>query len=160
MKSVTTFVSGFLTASVIGISTYGAVAYAHDKQDQLECLAMNIYHESRGEEVLGQIAVGQVTMNRVEHEWFPDSVCEVVWQNKQFSWTHDGLADAPTDSKAWSRAKSIAETVYAGEEDDPTEGSLFYHAEWVNPSWTKKMDFHSQIGVHKFYQWDGNWNND
>lgn len=154
------FISGFMTATIFGAVTYGAVAHAHDKSDQLECLALNIYHEARGEEVIGQIAVAQVTMNRVEHSYFPNTVCDVVYQSKQFSWTHDGLSDTPSDAVSWERAQSIAETVYVGEEDDPTAGALFYHADWVNPSWARKMDFYTQIGVHKFYHWDGNWNND
>ena len=55
---------------------------------QHECLAMNIYHESRGERLEGQIAVAQVTINRMEHTKWPSTICEVVYQPKQFSWTH------------------------------------------------------------------------
>ena len=56
---------------------------------QHNCLALNIYHEARGERVEGQIAVAHVTMNRVNHEKWPSTICEVVYQPKQFSWTHD-----------------------------------------------------------------------
>ena len=61
---------------------------SHATENQLECMALNIYHEARGEEPLGQVAVAQVVMNRVQHDWFPDTICDVVYQGSQFSWTH------------------------------------------------------------------------
>lgn len=56
------------------------------RKDNLTCLACNIYHEARGETDAGQIMVAKVTMNRVEHSH--KNVCEIVWADKQFSWTH------------------------------------------------------------------------
>ncbi len=53
------------------------------------CGAQNVYHESRGEPDLGMIAVAQVVQNRIKSTRFPDTVCEVVYQDKQFSWVND-----------------------------------------------------------------------
>ena len=64
----------------------------------LMCMAINIYHEARNESVIGQIAVGQVVMNRVADERFPNTVCEVVTQGKHYM-TKD-ICRAPADRKS------------------------------------------------------------
>lgn len=123
---------------------------------ELKCLADNIYFESLIEPIAGQIAVANVTMNRVKSEWFPNTVCEVVWQSKQFSWTHDGKSDNPLVGKQYNAIYKLAEMVYTGKINDITEGSTFYHADYVNPAWAKKMDRKVvKIGRHIFY-----WNKD
>ena len=155
-----------LSNTITGLVMVGAVVATIDwakasidtKTRDIECLAMNIYHEARGEPVVGQIAVAQVTMNRVEHNYFPDTVCSVVWDEDQFSWTNDGRSDRIRDNRAYSVALNIAETVYHDEEDDPTEGSLFYHATYISPPfWTRHMEVSAEIGIHVFYNWDGKW---
>ena len=88
----------------------------HDLRN-IKCLAMNVYHEARGEPVLGQFAVAAVTMNRVKSARYPDDVCRVVyqkgWSSKHqryvaaFSWTLDKLADIPKESLAWKNAVDI-----------------------------------------------------
>lgn len=143
------------TAATLGWAKASVQAQTRD----MECLAMNIYHEARGESVIGQIAVAQVTMNRVHHDYFPDDVCSVVWQDYQFSWTNDSLSDNIQDERAYEVALNIADTVYHGEEDDPTDGALFYHATYINaPNWTEHMEVSARIGIHIFYTWDGSWN--
>ncbi|HIE75488.1 MAG TPA: cell wall hydrolase, partial [Gammaproteobacteria bacterium] len=54
---------------------------------EVGCLALNIYHEARGESHDGQVAVAAVTLNRMQSASYPDTVCGVVWQPHQFSWT-------------------------------------------------------------------------
>ena len=158
MKDVTSnIITGtvFVAAAVAAI--YGGSRPAYSEQD-LECMAMNIYHEARGEAVLGQIAVAQVVMNRLDHEYFPNDVCEVVWQPHQFSWTSDGRSDVAHDQERYEIAENIAITVLEREEDDPTGGALFYHADYISaPSWTRQMDVSLEYGVHMFYTWDGTW---
>lgn len=128
-----------------------------DIKKEIQCLAKNIYFESRGEPLEGQIAVAHVTLNRVEHDYFPNTVCGVVWQNKQFSWTHDGLPDNPKNMMLWSDIKLLAKKIYNGEIQDNTSGSLFYHADYVRPFWAKKLERVAVINVHIFYTWDGKW---
>ncbi len=124
----------------------------------LECLALNIYHEARSEPKLGQIAVAAVTLNRVADPEFPDSVCEVVLQGGprpkhrcQFSWWCDGKSDKPRDRTAWREAKSLAFQFLMNRHDDPTDGALFYHADYVNPRWASQMRTAAVIGRHIFY---------
>lgn len=143
------------------IAGIGGAAFADNaaNEEQLKCLADNIYHEARGETVLGQIAVAQVTINRVDHNYFPDTVCGVVWQPSQFSWTHDGKTDTASDQEAYAVARSVAETVYNRDEDDPTNKSLFYHATSIEGGWFRdSLDYEITIGNHRFYNWSGTWN--
>lgn len=72
-------------------------------EPQTQCLAQAIYFEARSEPLEGQLAVGQVVMNRVESNAYPDTTCEVVFQNErmrhrcQFSFACDGKSDRPRD---------------------------------------------------------------
>ena len=122
------------------------------KEDR-ECLAMNVYHEARGESVIGQLAVAEVTLNRVNLDQYPDSICEVVWQRKQFSWTHDSRSDTPRDQTAWTRAQVVAHMAGEAYEQgvDLTDGADHYHADWVSPSWADRDQVTRQIGAHIFY---------
>ena len=129
-------------------------------EEQHRCLAMNVYHEARGERVEGQIAVAHVTINRVNHREWKKSICEVVYQPKQFSWTHLIKDPTPKEKKAWEQAKVIARDVMIGNTQDPTKGAVYYHANWVNPTWANYMDLSKVIGNHLFYTWDGDWNAD
>lgn len=145
-----------IVAAVAGISISMLGQPTVDPVQQ-ECLAMNIYHESRSEVVEGQIAVAHVTVNRVGHNNWPDTICGVVYQNKQFSWTHTIKDHTPYEKKAWDQALVIARDVIIGNTVDPTNGATFYHANYVNPSWAKQMKVSKVIGVHIFYTWDGTW---
>ena len=135
----------------------------------LMCMAFNIYHEANNQSMLGQIAVGQVVMNRVEDSRFPDTVCEVVKQavtykgtdkpvlhKCQFSWYCDGKKDAPNyDSKSWSKALKYAVVVLGGDITlDFTDGATHYHATYVRPAWAKTKTRTTRIDRHIFYRWE------
>ena len=129
-----------------------------DIVEELDCLALNIYFEARGESDLGKIAVGYVVLNRVADTRFPGTVCAVVQQGGektlhrcQFSWWCDGRSDSPRDSQAWGHVKAVARKVYWGFSPDPTAGSLWYHAAHVSPSWGKTLTRGPKIGQHLFY---------
>src|SRR5512139_4045578 len=55
------------------------------KPSETECLAAVIYHEARGESLKGQLAVGQVVLNRAESKYFPNNICKVAFQPHQFT---------------------------------------------------------------------------
>ena len=123
------------------------------------CMAMAIFFEARSEPVHGQIAVGNVIMNRVESPKFPNTVCEVVWQRKQFSFTHDGKSDNIYKHKnirdvyAAKSAINYAEAIIEGYGRlDLT--STHYHTTYVNPYWNKGMQVEDVIGSHIFYKND------
>ena len=129
-----------------------------DVERELHCLALNIYFEARGEPEQGQIAVGHVVMNRVADRHYPDTICEVVMQGKesplnrcQFSWWCDGRSDKPANQKAWKNALHLAESIFSGASEDPTNGALWYHAEYVNPAWSNVYTLVKKIGQHSFY---------
>ncbi len=124
----------------------------------LNCLALNIYHEARGEPDRGKIAVAQVVMNRVADSSFPDTVCAVIEQGAvltlnrcHFSWWCDGKSDHPDDTRAWEESKLLAGKILDGGLDDPTQGALWYHADYVEPTWRAGKAPGPKIGQHQFY---------
>jgi spore germination cell wall hydrolase CwlJ-like protein len=133
-------------------------ALSQFSDDDKYCLAQNIFFEARNQSELGQAAVAWVTLNRVEHERYPASICGVVWQDRQFSWTHDGKSDDPSnynEPAAWEHAVEVAETIlldYVTEGWDPTNGATMYHADYVDPYWSKSYAMVSQIESHIFYK--------
>ena len=124
----------------------------------LQCLALNIYFEARGESEQGKRAVGHVVMNRLSHRKFPNSVCAVVQQGGakqlhrcQFSWWCDGRSDTPRKNNAWNESIRIAREIHMGNSTDPTGGALWYHAEYVSPYWRTAFQQGPKIGQHIFY---------
>ena len=130
------------------------------------CLAMNLYHEARGESLAGQLAVGFSTMNRVADKRYPDTVCGVVKQAKyhgwdldnpirnrcQYSWFCDGKSDNPQDGKAMLEATILAQNIYYGAITDISEGATHYHAKYVTPYWADDMTVVLEIDQHIFYR--------
>jgi N-acetylmuramoyl-L-alanine amidase len=128
--------------------------------DQIECLAMNIYHEARGEPIAGQYAVAEVTLNRTRSSEFPASVCKVVYQKHwnpsrkeivhAFSWTGQTVT-TNTHSAAWRQAWEIARTVLTHNRKPTMEGALYYHSVDVKPEWSHSHKRLAIIGRHIFY---------
>jgi spore germination cell wall hydrolase CwlJ-like protein len=119
--------------------------------ESLLCLALNLYHEARGEGPDGMMAVAQVTLNRVHHPDWPDTICEVVYQTSQFSWTN-GKTEHPGDSEEWTFAKAVTIDVLIGDAHSVLDHrALFFHATSVQPVWADDMLLLGQIGDHKFY---------
>ncbi len=139
-----------------------AAAAGVDVRRELECLALTIYFEARGEPDEGKIAVGHVVMNRASHPLFPHKVCEVVRQGGeklrfrcQFTWWCDGRSDQPREWRAWQRSKALARRIYWDYSEDPTAGALWYHADYVTPSWRNSLAPGPKIGRHIFYRDSG-----
>lgn len=126
---------------------------------ELICLALTVYYESRAEPMVGQLAVAQVVLQRVESEFYPDTVCEVVQEGGtnrhrcQFSYWCDGKAETPNDQRAWARALDIAEMAAAGAQIMVLEGCLHYYSILFDaPYWTDTMKEAATIGHHRFYR--------
>lgn len=129
---------------------------------EIECIAMNIYHEARGESVDGMRAVGHVVMNRARDRAFPGTACDVIRQGGreitnlcQFSWWCDELSNQPLNRDSWAASREIAAEVYDTPESDVTMGALFYHADYVKPFWRTSMVKGPKIGQHIFYSKPG-----
>ena len=125
----------------------------------LECLALNVYWESRSRSTEGQRAVAHVTINRMADPGFPDTICDVVQQGSeetqygcQFHWWCDGKHDVPDDASAWQEAVEIARLVMSGDDPDPTDGAIFFHNTAIEPSWVSAHVRTVQIGPHIFYR--------
>ena len=143
--------------------TLGSWYAASSKQlyKNINCLALNVYHEARGESIRGQYAVAQVTMNRVASSRYPNTVCAAVYQQNwdrirkrmvgAFSWTELDI-NTPPSGKAWQLAQKIAEDTYYGRSHDLVKGSLFYHARYIKPRWAKHKKPMARIGKHIFYR--------
>lgn len=188
-----------VTAALVGLLACGVVSAApncdRNKDDDRIALACNIYWEARTENYEGMLAVAVVTLNRVDAFGFANTVREVVWSRRQFSWTHDGLYDTPRNRRAWKQAMAIAERftitkahrseicdhipnrimaeilgrpdpdpdctpyrnlvnihVYLAQEVDPTDGALFYHADYIKtPYWADARYVTVVIKRHVFY---------
>lgn len=116
------------------------------------CLALNVYFEARGEDPDAQRMIAEVVMERVETEGYPKTVCGVVWQHGQFSWTEDGKSDRPKDIVAWLYAQIVANEVllFGGEF---RTGATHYHTRNIAPPyWVKDMDVVGMYGNHIFYR--------
>ncbi len=132
-----------------------------DRARQLNCLARGIYFEARGESIRGKLAVGRVILNRVKSKTYPDTVCEVVYQNKnkhnrcQFSFACDGKPDAIKERAEWGAILMHAAWLLASDIDDGNTRlvryATHYHADYVSPHWSRVLILAGRIGHHLFY---------
>lgn len=137
-----------MTAVAVIIAALASFS-AHDvsRQDAL-CMAEAVYHEARGEPLVGQIAVANVVGNRMTATG--KSACAVVYEPGQFSWTRRAPAVSPT-SKEWETASHIAARALSDGIVDQTFGARhFYEYRRVNPKWASGMVRTRTIGVHAF----------
>jgi spore germination cell wall hydrolase CwlJ-like protein len=146
---------GIVSLLLLSSITLGTATHAHRliqpaKTQDIECLASNIYHEARGEGLQGQIAVAQVTVNRVASGKFQSNVCKVVYANKQFSWTNSGTKRVK-DTKAWQNAVAVAQAVLTQSIHLPDFKALYFHTRQVKPTWAKTKRVVAVINNHIFY---------
>lgn len=135
---------------------------------QQRCMAANIFHEARGEGIEGMKAVAAVVANRVMSEGYPSTICEVVHQKYQFSWTADvslrGVLsgfnkgfNGPTerytvkDYLAYQDAYRIAQKPLMELSRAIPRGIKHYAHENVKNYWTRKMKVKYRVGKHVFY---------
>ena len=142
-------------------------------------MAQNVYFEAKSEPLAGQYAVADVVLNRVQDTRYPNTICEVVregpikesWKTRQhadlapkeriyhpiknrcqFSWYCDGKSDEPKDSKTWIESIRIADIALNNNQNDITEGSLWYHATYITPYWADHLTEVITIEDHRFYK--------
>jgi spore germination cell wall hydrolase CwlJ-like protein len=121
--------------------------------EQTSCLATAVYFEARGESVEGQMAVARVVMNRAASGRYPPDWCGVVKQHAQFSFVRHGeFPAADTSSSAWQRAEAVAELAVANVVPSVSNDVLWYHADYVAPTWGRRLAMVQKIGQHIFYR--------
>ena len=137
---------------------FGGMTEAEFRAREMRCMATALYFEARGEPRTGQIAVGQVIMNRVRSSYYPDTICGVIYQGHrnlnacQFSFACDGKPDKPTDMTKWATMQRLARELTAGEHWlDDIGYATHYHATYVRPTWARPFRRIRKIGRHIFY---------
>ena len=131
---------GSKTLAAIGISGGGGYNSA-----DYELLARLISAEARGESYLGQVAVGAVVLNRMEHPSFPDTLAGVVYQNGAFSCLDDGQFYEPIADSAYSAARDALNGL------DPSGGAIYYYnPKTATNKWIRSRPVITTIGRHIF----------
>ena len=141
---------------------------ASDANNEIYCMAQNIYFEAGNQPLAGKVAVAQVVINRTKHMNYPSDICGVIYQAKwrenwrgnmvpmlyqcQFSWFCDGKSDDPEDSKTWVQCLTLARNILQGAYGDITEGATHYHSVYVNPYWADSLNETVVINEHIFYK--------
>ena len=117
---------------------------------EFKCMLKNIYHEARGEGVEGMQAVALVTLNRAKQQ--DKTVCEVVYQRKQFSWTNTAKGRNKPITGNIDTVHAVASQAIAGVLNDFTAGATHYHTHTVKPVWRKALNKATVINNHIFYR--------
>lgn len=124
-----------------------------DYNNQLQTLALNMYHEARGEGEKGMRMVGEVTINRTASSLYPDTICGVVYQKNQFSWVSKKKNKEPKEEESWQLALKIAKELLDDNVNSyPHLATHFVNLDVSRPSWTKRFDKVTKIGDHTFYR--------
>ena len=138
---------------------YADLVVPENLDREQRCLAEAVYFEARSEPEEGQAAVAQVVLNRARSGLYPSSVCGVVYQNRhrhlacQFTFACEGKSLRITDGPSWRDATRIAKAVLEGRTYlAEVGGSTHYHADYVKPSWSRRLKKMDVIGRHIFYK--------
>ena len=108
--------------------------------EMLTCIALNVYYEARSEPLESQVGVAHVVLNRVASDKFPDDACSVVYQGLEKGRADASLVGTVTVSPTHPKRKCmaalwlVAHNVVRGYVKDNTDGSVYYHANYVRPS--------------------------
>ena len=145
------------------------------KNNEITCLAKNMYFEARSEGIAGVVATTQVVYNRVNSKEYPNTICEVIEQAKisqwwlkekgiikpiknkcQFSWFCDGKSDDPKEPTTYAKMLDMAKDLVYDRIQivDFTEGATHYHADYVFPEWRNTKTKTVEIADHIFYRWE------
>jgi N-acetylmuramoyl-L-alanine amidase len=157
----------FVLSSIFGNSNQAYAGYTpivtqKSKSSKIDeyWLALNLYYEAASEPRIGKIAVGIVTLNRVNDPRYPKTVKDVVTEKQQFSWYNDKIVKQPPNNVKWQECVEIAKMLLTKGVDNDIlrilEGATHYHAVYVNPSWAKTKTKVVQIGQHIFYRYENN----
>ena len=114
-------------------------------QSDYALLARLISAEARGEPYSGQVAVGAVVLNRVEHPSFPDTISGVIYQNGAFSCLNDGQFNQPVAESAYRAAQDALNGL------DPAGGAIYYYnPKTATNKWIRSRPIIATIGRHVF----------
>lgn len=166
MKKIIQSIIFIFAVLLVGIDAKADVGIISITGDELECLALNMYHEARGEGDGGEYVPAIIALNRVLDVKFPSTICEVVYQSRihkgvdvaQFSWTNDKLSNVPKNKKIYSELIDKANELmfaylYDEYELDTLDNALYYHESSIKPRWDyTKLIKVAQIDNHIIYK--------
>ena len=134
-------VVGSSTLSALGLSDSSASTGSND----VALLARLISAEARGEPYSGQVAVGAVVLNRIEHPSFPNSLSGVIYQSGAFTCMVDGQFDEPVADSAYKAARDAMNGW------DPSYGAIYYfNPATATSAWIWSRPLIVTIGSHRF----------
>lgn len=154
------YLSKFLLSIIILLSILAPIN-VNAKYSDTEWLALNIYHESRGENIIGKVAVALVTINRLEDPSYPKTIKGVVTQNKQFSWYNKRKIRAIKKDGQYHICLVVAESAINIWKSKRFEYYVrqtglnelkYYHKNTVSPYWSHDKEKIVEIGKHLFYR--------
>lgn len=141
-------VAGTQTLNAMGIFTSNSGssgASSSPNEANIELLARVINGEARGEPYEGQVAVGAVVLNRVDHPSFPNSISGVVYQKGAFTAVDDGQINA----QMYASSRRAARDALNGW--DPTGGAIYYYnPRTATNQWIRTREVICTIGEHVF----------
>jgi len=129
-----------------------------ERSPEWHCLSEALYFEARGESLIGQIAVAEVILNRVDSPDYPDTVCGVITQGVgsgracQFSYKCDGRSDRPGSRELFEDLGRVARVMLDGKPRILTGKATHYHTLRVSPRWSRRLVRTARIGDHLFYR--------
>lgn len=118
--------------------------------DEALCLAKVIYYEARGEPLQGKLLVAATAINRTKSARFPNTVCEVIYQPWQFSWTMDPKRKV-RDLDAWDAALELSYKILYTTRYKLNQHVMYFHNHTVAPVWASTKKIVAQIGNHTYY---------
>ena len=138
-------IAGEKTLKALGVSGTEGNSYGGYSSSDYDLLARIISAEARGEDYLGQVAVGAVILNRIEHPSFPDTLSGVIYQKGAFSCLNDGQFYEPVADSAYRAARDAINGL------DPSGGAIYYYNPSVTTSkWIFSRPVITTIGNHRF----------
>lgn len=138
-------VAGPATLEAMGISSSGSSGSSSHSDADVALLARVISAEARGEPYSGQVAVGAVILNRVNHPSFPNTISGVVYEPGAFTCMVDGQIDQPVADSAYRAAQDALNGV------DPSGGAIYYfNPDTATSAWIWSRPLITTIGKHRF----------
>lgn len=152
------------TSKLISSITHPTLGKFFEKD--IQCLAQNVYFESNNQSEDGMRATAEIVLSRMQDWRFPKQLCSVVYESNrvnrngrmvtiyQFSWVGEGKKNIDYESLAWKQSLNAARTELSGKTKNLTKGALFYHADYVTPSWSKdkRLKKVAVVGDHIYYK--------
>ncbi len=138
-------IAGEKTLKALGIGSSSNNSFGDYSSTDYELLARTISAEARGETYQGQVAVGAVILNRIEHPSFPDTLSGVIYQKGAFSCLNDGQFYEPISDSAYRAATDALNGI------DPSGGAIYYYnPQKATNKWIFSRPVITTIGNHRF----------